>query len=91
MYWGMWALAQKADSEFSDKLPYVFTDDYPYYDSCGRGGYLQVTGYSLTGWSVILAYASILYLLLGIFTLCLMASLYFPIFGCCALCGHCFG
>ena len=64
MYWGMWALAQKADSEFSDKLPYVFTDDYPYYDSCGRGGYLQVTGYSLTGWSVILAYASILYLLL---------------------------
>ena len=87
----MWVLAIDADKEFSDKLPAAFTDDYPYYDTCGRGVYMQVTEYGSTGWSVILAYASILYLLLGTFSLCLLASLYFPIFGCCALCGHCCG
>ena len=40
---------------------------------------------------MILAYASILYLLLGIFTLCLGLSYWVNIFACCAVCGHCWG
>ena len=37
MYMDMWITAMDADKEFSDKLPAAFTDDYPYYDTCGRG------------------------------------------------------
>ena len=91
LYWGMWTQAQDANDHFSGILPAVYTDDYPYYDTCGGGILLETTDYSLTGWGVILAYASILYLILGIFTVCLALSFYVNIFACCAVCGHCWG
>ena len=38
-----------------------------------------------------MAYASILYLILGLFTVCLALSFYVNIIACLPVCGHCWG
>ena len=83
LYWSMWSAAQDADIDSAAHHP-QFSDEYPYYDTCGQGNLLLVLNEDKTGWSVILAFASILYLLLFIFAACVTLSFVLPPF---ALCG----
>ena len=66
----------------------IYSDDYPYYDTCGFGNTLQG---DKTGWMVVLAYASILYLLFTVFSLIVVISYCFPIIAPLGICGHCLG
>ena len=91
LYWGMWAQAQDANDAASKIAPALFTDDWPYYDTCGNGIGMELAGLELTGWGVILAYASILYLLMGICTICLAISYFVPFFAFFSACGLCCG
>ena len=52
---------------------------------------MELSEYDLTGWSVVLAYASILYLLMAILVLCLGVSYYLPICAIFSACGVCCG
>ena len=83
LYWSMWSAAQDADIDTAANHP-QFTDEYPYYDTCGQGTLLLALDKDKTGWSVILAFASILYLLLFIFAACVTLSFVVAPF---ALCG----
>ena len=90
IYWDMWREANDYNEKISESSSY--SSEISAYDRCGAVPEIEGDKEDLsTGWSTILAFNSILYLGLSVFTLlCFIGAACQPLI-CGAVLGHCCG